>query len=67
MKRTHNLFVDDLKVYQESHSSLKNVSEIIVRPATTPEPTMECQSVQKSYSNIARWWEEKVFRCWRKH
>ena len=31
MKRTQNLFVDDLKVYQESHSALKNVSEIIVQ------------------------------------
>ena len=27
---------------------------------------MECQSVRKPYSNIARWWEEKVFRCWKK-
>ena len=27
---------------------------------------MECQSLRKPYSNIARWWEEKVFRCWKK-
>ena len=29
-KGTHSLFLDDLKVYQESHNSLKNVNEIIV-------------------------------------
>ena len=31
MKRTHSLFVDNLKVYQESHIALKNVNEIIVQ------------------------------------
>ena len=31
VKRIHSLFVDDLKVYQESHNALKNVSEIIVQ------------------------------------
>ena len=31
VKRTHSLFVDDLKVYQESHQALKIVNEIIVQ------------------------------------
>ena len=31
VKRTHSLFVGDLKVYQESHNVLKNVNEIIVQ------------------------------------
>ena len=31
VKRTHSLFVDNLKVYQESHNVLKNVNEIIVQ------------------------------------
>ena len=31
MKRTHSLFVDNLKVCQESHNALKNVNEIIVQ------------------------------------
>ena len=31
IKRTHSLFVDDLKVYQESHKALKIVNEIIVQ------------------------------------
>ena len=31
MKRTHSVFVDDLKVYQESHHALKYVNEIIVQ------------------------------------
>ena len=29
--RTHSLFVDDLKVYQESHEILRHVNEIIVQ------------------------------------
>ena len=31
VKRTHSLFVDDLKVYQESHEALEIVNEIIVQ------------------------------------
>ena len=31
VKRTHSLFVEDLKVYQESHNALKIVNEIIVQ------------------------------------
>ena len=29
--RTHDLFVDDLKVYQESHEILRDVNEVIVQ------------------------------------
>ena len=31
VKLTHSLFVDDSKVYQESHKTLKDVNEIIVQ------------------------------------
>ena len=31
VKRTYSVFVDDLKVYQESHHALKYVNEIIVK------------------------------------
>ena len=31
VKRTHSLFVDDLKVYQESHETLKDVNEMNVQ------------------------------------
>ena len=31
MKRTLSLFVDNLKVYQESHNALKNINEIILQ------------------------------------
>ena len=31
INRTHSLFIDDLKVYQESHSMLKTVNEMIVQ------------------------------------
>ena len=31
VKRTHSLFVDDLKIYQESHQKLEKVNEMIVK------------------------------------
>ena len=31
VKRTHSLFVDDLKIYQESHKKLEIVNEMIVK------------------------------------
>ena len=31
VKKTHSLFVDDLKMYQESHSALKNINKITVQ------------------------------------
>ena len=31
IKRIHSLFIDDLKVYQESHKKLEIVNEIIVK------------------------------------
>ena len=31
VKRTHGLFVNDLKVYQENHQKLEVVNEIIVK------------------------------------
>ena len=31
VKRTHSLFIDDLKIYQESHQKLEVVNEIILK------------------------------------
>ena len=31
VKRTHSLFVGDLKGYQESHNVLKNINKIIIQ------------------------------------
>ena len=31
ISRTHNLFVDVFKVYQESHNLLKEINEVIVQ------------------------------------
>ena len=42
--RTHNLFVDDLKQYQESHKTLKDVNEIIVQAS---HDTGACYGVSK--------------------
>ena len=44
IKRTHSLFVDDLKVYQESHKALKIVNEIIVQAS---HDTRACFGVSK--------------------
>ena len=41
---THSLFVDDLKVYQDSHKTLKDVSEMIVQASND---TGACQEVAK--------------------
>ena len=42
--RTHSLFVDDLKQYQESHQKLKNVSEMLVQAS---HDTVACYGVSK--------------------
>ena len=44
VKRTHNLFIDDLKVYQESHNILKDVNETIVQAS---HDTGACYGVAK--------------------
>ena len=44
MKRTRGLFVDDLKVYQESPNVLKNVNEIILQAS---HDTGACYGVSK--------------------
>ena len=41
VKRTHSLFMDDLKIYQESHQKLEIVNEMIVRLAWTLERATE--------------------------
>ena len=43
-KRTYRIFVDDLKVYQETHNVLKNVNEIIVQAS---HDTRACYGVSK--------------------
>ena len=44
IKRTHSLFIDDLKVYQESHKKLEIVNEIIVKVSSD---TGACYGVKK--------------------
>lgn len=44
VKRTHSLFVDDLKIYQESHNALKIVNEVIVQAS---HDTGACYGVSK--------------------
>ena len=44
VKRTHNLFVDDLKVHQYNHKTLKDVNEMIVQASND---TGACYGVAK--------------------
>ena len=44
VSRTHDLFVDDLKVYQESHEILRDVNEVIVQAS---HDTGACYGVSK--------------------
>ena len=44
LKRTHSLFIDDLKVYQQNHEKLKMVNETIVKAS---QNTGACYGVKK--------------------
>ena len=44
LKRTHSVFIDDLKVYQQSHEKLKMVNENIVKAS---QDTVACYKVKK--------------------
>ena len=56
LKRTHSLFIDDLKVYQENHKRLEVVNEMIVQAShdTGAQHVMEYQNVGKSFSKEER-------------
>ena len=51
VKRTHSLFVDDLKVYQENHQKLEVVNEIIVKASMD---TGACYGVKKCAEIVFR-------------
>ena len=59
VSKTHSLFVDDLKVYQESHEILRDVKEVIVQAS---HDTGACYVVSKSYSNVERWSRENGYK-----
>ena len=44
LKRTHSLFMDHLKVYQQNHEKMKMVDETIVK---TSQDTCACYRVKK--------------------
>ena len=44
LKRTHSLFIDDLKVYQRDHNKLKIANEVIVKAS---QDTGACYGVKK--------------------
>ena len=51
VKRTHSLFVDDLKIYQESHQKLEIVNETIVKASMD---TGACYGVKKCAEVVFR-------------
>ena len=53
IKQTHSLFVDDLKVYQESHEALEIVNEIIVQ-ASHDTGVSKCTEIIFKNGKIAR-------------
>ena len=55
VKRTHSLFIDDLKTYQESHELLCAVNEMLVKASKDTGPAMESTSVQKSCFKGGGW------------
>ena len=57
VNKTYSLFVNNLKVYQESHNVLKNLNKIIVQAS---HETRACYGVSKCAEII---FKEKVFRC----
>ena len=66
VKRTHSLFVDDLKVYQESHKALKNVNEMIVQAS---HDTGACYGVSKCAEIVferGKMVKGKDCRCWKR-
>ena len=54
VSRGHSLFVDDLKVYQESHNLLKEINEVIVQTSLDTGAFMVFQNVQKLCSNMGK-------------
>ena len=51
LKRTHSLFVDDLKIYQENHQKLRIMNEMIVKASMD---TGGCYGVKKCAEIVFR-------------
>ena len=54
VKRTHSLFVDDLKAYQESHKALKDANEMIVQASHDTGACYGVENAQRSFSSMER-------------
>ena len=63
INRTHSLFIDDLKQYQESHEIIKDVKEIIVQASLDTLLVMVLQSVRRLCLNVERWLKGKDYQC----
>ena len=51
VKRTHSFFIDDFKIYQETHQKLQSVNEMIVKASME---TGACYGVKKCAEIVLR-------------
>ena len=49
-KKTHSLFIDDLKIYQENHQKLEAVNEMIMKASMKMQ--MKCNTEPRKTSSI---------------
>ena len=49
IKRTHSLFIDDLKTYQQNHQKLKMTNEILVQASMDTGAIYDAKNVLKLY------------------
>ena len=49
IKRTHSLFIDDLKTYQQNHQKLNMANEILVQPTMDTGAIYGVKNVLKLY------------------
>ena len=49
IKRTHSLFIDDLKTYQQNHQKLKMANEILVQASMDTGAIYDAKNVLKLY------------------
>ena len=57
VSRAHRLFVDDLKVYHETHEMLKDVNEVIVQASHDTEAwygVLKCAEIMFEHGKMVR-------------
>ena len=64
-KKTHSLFIDDLKIYQENHQKLEAVNEMIMKASMKMQ--MKCNTEPRKTSSIFALQGQMIeTRAWKK-